>query len=108
MTNEERERVMEILRQAVEKSSQAEVARRIGRSPAAVNQVLKGVYAGDTEAVLERVSAEFGGAEVECPVMGRIALSHCIENRERAFRPVNHQRVKLWKGCRECERNPRR
>ena len=108
MTNEEGERVMGILRRAVAESSQAQVARRIGRSPAAVNQVLKGIYAGDTDAVLERVSAEYGGAEVECPVMGLIALSHCIENRALAFRPTNHQRVKLWKGCRECERNPRR
>jgi len=107
MTNRERERLTGLLREAVAGSSQAQVARTIGRSAAAINQVLKGVYAGNTDAVLERVDAEYGGAEVDCPVMGRIALAHCIENRARAFRPTNHQRVRLWKGCRDCERNPR-
>jgi len=106
MTNNERAKAKEILRNAVAESSQAEVARRIGRSAAAVNQVLKGVYAGNTDAVLERVDAEYGGAETDCPVMGRIALSLCIENRTRAFRPTNHQRVKLWKECRGCANNP--
>ncbi len=104
----ERERLMRVLRVAVEESSQAEVARRIGRSAAAINQVLKGAYAGNPDMILELVSAEFGGAEVDCPVMGRVALLQCIENRQMAFSATNHQRVRLWKTCRSCPHNTAR
>lgn len=105
---DERDRLINLLRTAVTGSSQAEVARRIGRSAAAINLVLKGTYAGNPDTILELVSAEFGGAEVDCPVMGTIALIHCIENRQISFMPTNHQRVRLWKGCRRCEFNPNR
>ena len=109
MTETEKDRIMDVLRQAVAESSQAQVSRRIGRSPAAISQVLKGSYAGDTATVLELVAAEYGGAAVECPIMGSVALTLCIESRNIVdFRPTNHQRVRLWKMCRDCERNPRR
>jgi hypothetical protein len=108
ISNDERERLIGVLRVAVAGSTQAEVARRINRSAAAINLVLKGTYAGNPDAILELVSAEFGGAEVDCPVMGTIPLIHCIENRQIEFMPTNHQRVRLWKGCRNCDRNPSR
>jgi hypothetical protein len=105
---EERKRLINLLREAVAASSQAAVARRIGRSAASINQILKGNYAGNPDGILERVSAEFGGAEVDCPVMGRIPLSHCIENRQIKFMPTNHQRVRLSKECPQCGNNPNR
>lgn len=104
--SDEGERLMGLLRDAVAATSQAEVARRIGRSAAAINQVLKGSYAGNPDMILELIGAEYGGDEVDCPVMGRIALTHCIENRQIAFSATNHQRVRLWKACRVCGHNP--
>lgn len=108
ISNDERERLTNVLRAAVAASSQAEVARRINRSAAAINLVLKGTYAGNPDAILELVSAEFGGAEVDCPVMGVIPQIHCIENRQISFMPTNHQRVRLSQVCRDCENNPKR
>ena len=105
MTNDERARMIGLLRDTVAESSQERVAQRIGRSAAAVNQVLKGVYKGNTDAVLERVKAELAEATTECPLLGTISLSYCIDSREREFRPTNHQRVRLWSACQTCERN---
>jgi len=48
-----------LLRKAVESSSQASVARKIGRSPAAINQILKGTYAGNPETILKLVEKHF-------------------------------------------------
>ena len=94
-----------ILHKAVAESSQAEVARRIGRSTAAVNQVIKGTYAGDPAAILERVAAEYSDETVQCQAMGEVPLGACIEARTRPFAAVNPMRVKLYKACRQCERS---
>lgn len=94
-----------ILHKAVAETSQAEVARRIQRSTAAVNQVIKGSYAGDPAAILERVAAEFGNETVQCPAMGEVPLSVCLEARTRPFAAVNPMRVRLYKACRQCERS---
>jgi hypothetical protein len=108
ISSDEREGLINLLHTAVEGSSQAQVARRIGRSAAAINQILRGSYAGNPDTILELVSAEFGGAEVDCPVMGRIPRIHCIENRQIKFMPTNHQRVRLFQACQDCEFNPNR
>lgn len=95
---------IELLESAVAESSQAEVARRIGRSAAAINQVLKGTYAGNPEAILELIAAEYGGDTVDCPVMGEVALAQCIESRNRPFAATNPMRVRLFKACHNCNR----
>ncbi len=94
---------MDLLKQAVAASSQAEVARRIGRSASAINQVLKGSYP-NPEAILELVAAEYGGDTVDCPVMGQVPLAQCLEERGRPFRATNHQAVKLFQACTKCPR----
>jgi hypothetical protein len=94
-----------VLHRAVAETSQSEVARRIQRSTAAINQVIKGTYAGDPAAILERVAAEFGNETVQCPAMGEVPLGACIEARNRPFAAVNPMRVRLYKACRQCERN---
>lgn len=102
MTGKDR---LDILRSAVSATSQAEVARRIGRSPAAINQILKGKYPGNTSAILERVAAQFGADRVNCPVMGQVPLAQCLEERNRPFRATNPVRVRLYRACKNCERN---
>ncbi len=101
MTSKDR---LELLRSAVAASSQAEVARRVGRSAAAINQVLRGTYAGNPEIILERVAAEYGPDSVNCPVMGEVPLAQCLESRNRPFSATNAMRVRLYKACRQCER----
>lgn len=102
MTNKDK---LELLRRAVAASSQAAVARRIGRSAAAVNQVLKGTYAGNPQAILDLVAAYFGDETVMCPVLGEIPRHRCIEERGKPFCPTNPVRVRLYKECAKCGRN---
>lgn len=94
-----------LLERAIAESSQAEVARRIGRSAAAINQIVKGSYSGNPETILELVAAEYGCETVECPVMGRVSLAQCMENRNRPFAATNPIRVQLYRACKVCERN---
>ena len=98
---------MELLRRVVSETSQAAVARKIGRSAAAINQILKGTYAGNPGSILELVAAWYGTDTVECPVMGDVPLSRCIEERDRPFSATNPMRVRLFKACATCERRMR-
>jgi len=93
---------MKILRTVVAEHGQAAVARRIGRSSAAISQILSGKYCGNPDRILELVDAEYGSAEVDCPVMGRVALSRCIEERNKPFKATNPQRRHLYLACRNC------
>lgn len=99
MTNVDR---MKVLNAAVEEFGQAEVARRIGKSSAAVSQVRSGTYQGKPDRILELVDAEFGSAEIDCPVMGRVPLARCIEERTKPFRATNPQRRQLYQACQRC------
>lgn len=103
MTNEDR---MTLLRRAVaELGSQAAVGRRLGYSASTVNQVLKGVYGGALDAFLTRVEECFDSAEVDCPMLGRIRLPECVEERRRPFCTANPHRVRMYQTCRRCRHN---
>ena len=93
-----------LLEQAVDEHSQAEVARVLGYSASAVNQVLHGRYNGDPSALLARVYEVYGGATVACPVLGEIPLSRCAEERKKPFSMASGMRVRLFRACRSCER----
>jgi len=101
MTTENR---IDLLRRAVDEHGQADVARRIGRSASAINQVLHDKYNGNPERILELVAAEFGCENVQCPVMGEIPLARCTEERNKPFRATNPQRRRLYLACRDCDR----
>jgi transcriptional regulator with XRE-family HTH domain len=93
---------MDILRRAVANHGQSEVARRIGRSPSALSQVINGKYQGDPATILELVEAEFASTTVDCPELGDIPLATCIEEREKPFRATSSQRVRLYRACQVC------
>jgi len=82
------------------------VADRIGYSPAALNQVLRGKYAGNTEAVLARVEEVYGNKTTACPKLGEIPLARCADNRDRANNPAlrstNPGTLQLYAACRRC------
>jgi transcriptional regulator with XRE-family HTH domain len=80
---------------------QAAVARRIGYSPSAVCQILKGEYKGDKRAILQRVEEEFGDTTADCPVYGDISLKFCAEERKKGF---STSRADIWLACRACPR----
>lgn len=93
---------MDILRRAVANHGQSEVARRIGRSPSALSQVINGKYQGDPGTILELVEAEFASTTVDCPELGDIPLATCIEEREKPFKATSSQRVRLYRACQVC------
>ncbi len=95
---------MQMLRDKVKEHGQAEVARRLGISAAAVSQILSGKYQAAPDAILGRVIEVFGGISIDCPVLGEIPLSQCADERKKAFAATSHQRVALWKACQKCER----
>lgn len=95
---------MELLSRAIDNLGQAEVGRRIGRSPSAINQVLHGKYGGNPEKILELVEAEFGDRTIICPELGEIALATCIEERNKPLMASNSDRVRLWRACLNCAR----
>lgn len=61
---------MKLLVEKVAEHGQAEVARKLSVSAAAVSQILSGKYQAAPDAILGRVIEVFGGLSVECPVDG--------------------------------------
>lgn len=96
---------MELLQQMVEKLGLQEVAKQIGYNKSAVCHVLKGSYRGNPGRVLKAVEDKFSQQAVECPVMGTIPLSRCVENRNLPFSSANPIRVMLARTCPKCRRN---
>lgn len=96
-----------ILQQAVAGSSQAEVARQLGYSPATVSQVLAGNYPGRTERIATRIvevyGEKYGCATVDCPVLGVISVARCISESKKEFSTANPQSVELWDTCPDCQ-----
>ena len=98
---------IELLRQMVDTLGLQEVAGRIGKSKTAVCHVLRGTYKGRPDRILKLVEEKFSMDVVRCPVLGEIALSRCVEERNRPFAAVNPIRVRLARTCPRCERGNR-
>jgi len=92
-----------LLKEKCAANSQVAVARKLGYSPSAINQALKGSYQGDLTNLLTRVEEVYGSTTVQCPLQGEITLGKCAANRALPFITVNPARVELWSTCRECE-----
>lgn len=97
--------LLQLLRDKCEQHSQAEVARRLGYSGAAISQVLSGTYGGDSYTILTKVEEIYGNTVVNCPILGDIPLSKCAELRKRPFAATNPTRVALYRACRNCKHN---
>jgi hypothetical protein len=93
---------MSLLEKAVAEKGQSAVARALGYSVSAINQVLHGKYRGSKDNVLQRVAEIYGTGKVRCPVMGPIHLSRCAAERAKPFAATSPQRVKLFFTCGRC------
>ncbi|OEU69171.1 MAG: hypothetical protein BA863_03530 [Desulfovibrio sp. S3730MH75] len=85
--------------------SQAQAASRIGYSATAVNQILKNKYPGSLPKVERKVRAVIMSDMVNCPVLGEITSSQCLESQGRSFSAASSQSVQLWKACQACGHN---
>ena len=103
MVNDDR---LSLLARAVDEvGSQAKVARQLGYSPTAVNQALRGTYAGAMDALLARVEEVYSSREIDCPVLGLVPLCKCVEERREPFSSANPLRVRMFRTCRRCVNN---
>lgn len=89
-----------VLAEQCDRASQKKAADAIGYSSAVVNQVLKKSYTGDLTAVEKAVRGAFLNATVECPILGDLALHHCLQYQRAKFSATNQLRVRLYRACR--------
>jgi DNA-binding transcriptional regulator YdaS (Cro superfamily) len=99
---------LEALESACNASSQAAVARKLGVSAALVNQVLKGSYKGSLDGVKQRVEGALMSHTIECPILGEISTKDCLDYQRRPFAATNHERVRMYRACRQCPHNHQR
>ncbi len=95
---------MALFVKTVKARGQARVARELGYSASAVNQVLRGNYNGNLDRILEKVAETYGGETVDCPIMGTIPLRRCSQEKKIPFSAASPLRVQLHRACQTCGR----
>ena len=95
-----------VLAEQCKRSSQAAVARDLGRTGAVISQVIRNCYPAGTARIEERVRGVFMAGTVECPAMGPLELHHCQDWREMAatFAHGNPLRTRMFRACLACPR----
>ena len=88
------------LRTQCEDKSQTQVAKEIGYTGAVVSAVLSNTYRGNIANVEKAVRGAYLGATVGCPVLGELQSNRCLEHQRAPFAATNHQRVRLYRACR--------
>jgi hypothetical protein len=96
------------LADACDASSQGQVAKRLGVSPARVNQTLGNRYEGDLEKLEILVRGALMSETVPCPVVGDLPKNVCIEYYSRPAIGGNALRLALEKACPACPYNRKR
>lgn len=97
---------IEVLAIECDKTSQNKVAVKIGKSAAAVSQVLQNVYPGKIANIEESVRVILMDAQHSCPVFGYILSKECDVYRKRPFcSSGNPVKTRLFKACRRCQYN---
>lgn len=98
---------VEALALACGRSSQAAVARELGRSGAALSQILRNIYPAKTTQIEDLVRGVLMGGKVECPVLGQLPNQICQDHRQRARESVitNSHRARMQRACSNCHRN---
>lgn len=92
---------------ACDQTSQNKAAARVGMSSAVVSQVLAAKYPGNLDAVADKVRASLLAETVDCPAMGVMDLSSCLDWRGKAktFQPTSALRGLMYDACAGCSRN---
>ena len=93
---------VETLADEANRTSQTEVAKRLGYSPTVVSQVLGAKYPGDLQRVEDVVRGALLAAVVECPVLGEIGRDRCRHEQASPFRATNSTRALLRRACKTC------
>ncbi len=93
-----------------DQSSQNAVAKRIGRSGAAVSQVLSNQYKGDLHAVLTDVKSLLTGQQWDCclPYRNIIPALECRRISRCKLSTTSPLSVRNFRACKQCPNNPNR
>lgn len=95
---------MKLLTEKVNEIGQAEVARQLGISAAAISQLLSHTYKAAPDNILKRVIEVFGGLSVHCAELrSEITLAECAGHKKRE--PVADSFfARMYRACQKCER----
>ena len=96
------------LREACKKTTQRNVASKIGYSATTINLVLSDNYKGDVAAVENAVRKKLMCSTIKCPELGQITAEECSSNQRKPFSASSSARVRLFKACKKCPFNTRR
>lgn len=98
---------VEALARVCAASTQARVAKELGRSASLVSQVLRARYPGNLDAVEDLVRGRYMNGTVACPAQGDLATHICRLWRDRSknFSGHNAEWVRMHRACSRCHRN---
>lgn len=87
-----------------DRTSQGKVAKRMGRSPSVVSQVIRNVYNGAMPAIEDRARAVFCETQQKCPALGWISSADCLGWRDQAAELTSSSpiRVRMFRACNAC------
>ncbi|MDX1755858.1 MAG: hypothetical protein R3175_07360 [Marinobacter sp.] len=87
-----------------QEGSNAAAAARLKINRASVSTLLANKYPANTDRMEKAIMA--WAALVECPVLGAITGDQCQTERQKPFVGSNPTRIRLYRACRSCPRNP--
>jgi len=79
-------------------------AERIGVNRASVSTLLANKYPANTGRMEKAIMT--WASFVDCPVLGEITGEQCQKERAKPFIGSNPTRIRLYRACRSCPRNP--
>lgn len=94
---------LQLLRDAVSRSTISGAARELGIARPSVSLLLKGTYKGNAGRMEARIVARFGDGYVACPhLQAPIAVPDCRAWRTRPMPTSNPDALRHWTACRKC------
>ncbi|MBS4773403.1 MAG: hypothetical protein KHX55_03905 [Proteobacteria bacterium] len=94
---------IEVLANEADKTSQNKIAYKIGKSSAAISQILKKSYPGTIANLEAAVRANLMNGSHDCPFYGTILIRECLDVQSRPFsNSGNPTKIRLFKACRNC------
>lgn len=87
------------LAEECDRTSQRQVAQRVGYSAGAVNQVLAAKYKAPLRNIQKAVRGAFLSATVLCPVVGELAADRCLDQQKKPW-SSSPLRLRMFKACR--------
>lgn len=93
-----------LARLVTQEGSNKAAAERIGVNRASVSTLLANKYPASTRRMEQAIMT--WASFVDCPVLGEITGEQCQKERNKPFIGSNPTRIRLYRACRSCPRNP--